>query len=263
MKIGKRIFAILIILLHIGCNTNKGNDLKINGDVKEVNIIKYSVKYDSLERIFYDTILKYKAILDKKGKIQSTAIKTYVNNKYRFTTISNFKYNWKGQLIQEAACNLPDSLKFNINYIYQNRFITRGLLEKVISIDTIFGYSSFVETYKYTPNGLLSERKSTTLVKDKRTNDTISYMDTTFKYDRNGNLIESKWYDSGNKLKGKEIYSYNDKGLRISKKKFDKNGIEVESVEYKYVLDSLQNWTEKQSFKNDRIIEVQKRKIIN
>lgn len=262
MKIGKRIFVILIVLLHVSCNKNKGNDLKINGEVKEVHTINFSVKYDSLEKSIFDTITENKIRLNKKGKIQSTEIRIYVNNEYRLTTFSNFKYNWKGQLIREVVYNLPDSLGFNIDYIYRNRFIIKGLLEKVISIDTIDGYFSFIETYKYTPNSLLSEKKSLTIGKDKLTNDTITNDEATFIYDSNEKLIELKLYEDGNKIRGKQIYSYNTNGLRTSTIKFDKDNIQLQHIKYTYVFDSLQNWIEKQSFINDKMVEIQKRKII-
>lgn len=115
----------------------------------------------------------------------------------------------------------------------------------------------------------------------------FNYLNTiNYKYDKNGNIIEEKWYnpkghliwhvkydDKGNeiefneyKLPGvlrlKEINKYNRKGFIVEKKMYHKGSeTPFRSYKYKYKLDKHNNWIVKESYKDGNPYRIEEREI--
>lgn len=215
---------------------------------------------------------------------------------YTGTVKTNYKYDSKGNLIEEAIANFN---KYTYTYDAQNKLLEKSLLKKYIkgfqleSKDILKydekgnrvewaayngdGSLHSMTQYKYDDNNNIIEQfyKSPDGKSDSR---------VVTKYDINNNKIECSSYDLRGRLSDHSTTKYNqnntisesnrsysyesDPNVKyIEIYRYDNNGNEIEysfgtsSTTYKYEFDKAVNWVKKTGYQNNRTTSLIERTI--
>jgi hypothetical protein len=240
--------TILIILLFISCSSKKENDLvraELHGDV--VKVSEYT----------YEAVEKFGDIT--KGKLQ---------------TYTTTKYDEHGNNIEYIYTRMPDSLenekktrtttsKFNNQdqriavadpktgqILAEFKYNDDGKCYEIINLQD--GKKSSVSKNFYDENGNLKESK------DFNSNGGQESR-STFKFNKDKKLVQQVEFNKDNE-KESTIYSYNKEGLLISYTTNKKDYKYKRSFKYT-AFDSNNNWIKKISYYNDSLSDVIERKI--
>ncbi len=169
--------------------------------------------------------------------------KKYLSNDFKTATTETYKYDNKGYLIESNNNFSKDKTKYindkDGNCIELNQYDSIGNLFN--KVKTNFSYNKegyrIVERKSYYADGSFS-----------------SHLKTIF--DKNGNEIESYYYDESGKIYQKINSKYNSKNLLIEYR-------ERQEYRYKYTkFDSNKNWTEKIEYENGKPVKIIERKIV-
>ncbi len=262
----KRNFFLLLItfLTFISCDKewSDKNELNINGKVKKATSIYYKIKKDSIGNIYNDTLKIDIVRLNRKGNIVDRITKAFSNNKIRDSIITEFKYNFKGQLYKEIYIMPENFTDFEVFYTYKDSLLIKTYSShSEIELDEKL-FIQYSEEYSYYPNGKLSYSEFTQIAINSKSKDTSFNQKNTLYYDKNGFLIKSKWTSSEEYLSNSiEKFKNDEKGLMIKEKNYNLKGELIDSTNFKYKFDKRNNWIKKEGFKNNELIEVTERVI--
>jgi len=108
MKRNYILLLLITIVTFTSCDKewSEINELDINGKVKKLTTFYYKIENDSIGNTYNDTIKIDIYILNRKGQLVDRNTKVFSNNKFRYSILTKFKYNFKGQLIKEIY-NMP------------------------------------------------------------------------------------------------------------------------------------------------------------
>lgn len=241
----KRIFtSILVTIFLFSCGENTSSTdyynpnsdwarLKLQGKVKAIKEIKF-LAVDNFSEI------------EKGEKVK------HIYNK-------EFLFNLDGYKIEQNDYIPDGTLANRIMYLYQNN--------KLIEYNEYDSQGLLFGTGKYE----LGENEKPLKLKYK-TNDGRYNWTETFKYDKNGNIVEIEHFRTKNAIDSKEIYTFNDDGYLdvselykdgepVTKNTFktDEDGSRTEMIygadsskyTYIYNYDAKGNWIKKIVFEND------------
>ncbi len=181
--------------------------------------------------------------------------KQYLSKDLKTASTETYKYDNKGYLIESNNNFSKDKTKYlndkDGNCIELNQYDSIGNLFNKVKTNISYNKEGdrIEERKSYNDDGSFS-----------------SHLKTIF--DKNGNEIESCYYDESGKIYQKINSKYNSKNLLIEyteKQEYQKNVNEgwTKLIEHKYTkFDSNKNWTEKIEYKNGKPVEIIERKIV-
>lgn len=181
--------------------------------------------------------------------------KQYLSKDLKTVTTETYKYDNKGYLIESNSDFSKDKTKYlndkDGNCIELNQYDSIGNLFNKVKTNISFNKEGnrIEERKSYNDDGSFSNHFKTI-------------------FDKNGNEIESCFYDESGKIYQKINSKYNRQNLLIEyieKLEYQKNVSEewTKLIKYKYTkFDSNKNWTEKIEYKNGKPIQIIERKIV-
>lgn len=203
-----------------------GEEIPMNSELfsqfdKKGTVVKMQSKQNGMTIKFVD-------VYDKDGNMLESASRDDSN-----TLLSKnvYEYDERGNLTKHDV-ETPDGNIFmsRINvYNEQNQLVERT--------DCIAGMCQDKTTYKYTPEGKLSEESKFT--KDELTSKTV------YTYDAKGNVVEKQVFDKDNALKQRVVSAFDKNDNEVEVKYFDKDGNVTKTETYEFVYDKKNNWTKK------------------
>ena len=203
-----------------------GEEIPMNSELfsqfdKKGTVVKMQSKQNGMTIKFVD-------VYDKDGNMIESASRDDSN-----TLLSKnvYEYDEKGNLTKHDV-ETPDGNIFmsRINvYNEQNQLVERT--------DCIAGMCQDKTTYKYTPEGKLSEESKFT--KDELTSKTV------YTYNAKGNMVEKQVFDKDNALKQRVVSAFDKNDNEVEVKYFDKDGNVTKTETYEFVYDKKNNWTKK------------------
>ena len=249
-------FIILLFPLFLISCCNEPKILK-NGLTQKANkITEYTIniKTNSLNKLIQDTIV----ITEKKYNNFNQIISRKQRNSISDGEINiQFIYNENRTIKKEIVKLSVDSLSFNLNYFYKDTLLFESKSE--------FKNNSFkvkyIKKYKYNSENILNHSSSLKQNIDLESNDTITNTIEIKEFDNKVILIKSKLSDfrkPGGTITSK--YEYNC-GMLKEIKEFNNKDSLISKTEYKYEFDKFKNWTKRESFENEKLEYITRRKI--
>ena len=220
----EKIFLILSLLFLVGCENkhNAKNSLSESNLIGKVNLI------DSEE---YSIVYKF-------GEVQKDSL----------ISKSKKKYDEKGNLIVDLIYNPDGSFESEYTFKYdekgnkiEGKIFNAGLEGKI--------------TLKYDEKGNKMEEIIHNHVGS-------LVLRVTFKYDEEGYDIEEKWYNLDGSLYNKYTFKYDEKGNKIEENVYNPDYILESKWNYNYEFDYTGNWLKCITTCNNKIVQIEERKII-
>jgi hypothetical protein len=181
-----------------------------DGGVEFKEIFKYDEKGNNVEEIYHilDTTHINKNSLDAMRPAEEDYYSAHQahNNIYEEANYDIYKYDEKGNMIEDDSYNLHDTLTCR-------------------------------KLYKYDEKGNLTDKEDGTLYHDKD----LNYKEH-FKYDKNGNYVEIDEFNSDGGLYSKEIMNYDKWGNCIEFNSYKPDGSLDITYKWKYEYDKHGNW---------------------
>jgi hypothetical protein len=287
-----KIYSIVTVasLLFFSCNKSK----EIKNDLQNQNL--YGNVKSITEKTFFAVEKFGKIVKGDKYWYDFVSISEYdewvfnsyieFNNKgYIIKSFSIIKeeneYNDKNQLITKQYLSKNLKIASTETYIYDNKGYliesnnnfskdkTKYLNDKDGNCIELNQYDSIGNLFNKVKTNISYNKEGDRIEERKSYNDDgsfSSHLKTIF--DKNGNEIESCYYDESGKIYQKINSKYNSKNLLIEyteKQEYQKNVNEgwTKLIEHKYTkFDSNKNWTEKIEYKNGKPVEIIERKIV-
>lgn len=248
---------------------------KSSGELSSFIINKYTQKGNLSESVSYRTsgkqLYKNKIIYDASDSLKSyEQTVTYSESGGICTSASNY-YNVKGELEKQVKCHIENietnQLFCDTTYVVQTND-KDGRLSKIdntyklagipMQMTIKYSYDSLqnTETVATFLNNTLNGKTVYSLDKEKRyTKSTVYGPDgtmtgyETFEYNKKGNVMISKSFDSKSAITGKVLLINDKNGNPLKIENSDENGNVIYKETYKYKYDENQQMTESEMVK--------------
>lgn len=236
----KRILALIFITILAGyyCGSQKESSEQAE---EEQALIPQEVKFMSREvsMFNYDNLgvkqleMKIKELFNGKGRKEREK-QFYVPSDGTPFVVISYSYNTHDRLIEEYSHSPLESWTNIIKYTYNDK---GNQMEKSVSMNNSISTKTR-HNYTFDTNGKIKKEVITGENNMGKVDRRIAY-----KYDGNGNLIETVSTNADGSMFEKKVYFYNSKGILSEKKLFIKEGSDQEELAKSYEYTDFNTFT--------------------
>lgn len=245
----------IIILLVVFNGCCKEPKLLKNGLTKSATLVTETiikVEYDTLGHELLDTVSIIEKFYNDENLILKRVENTIDDNECLTT---DYIYDKSKKLKKEIVKMSYDTVA--VNYFYRN-----SLLYKTTSmiVDSEYVFEQ-IENHKYSRENKIREVSTTQTVVDLQSSDTTLNKVVVNIYNSKELLKESKTTNSIQPERSKKfLYTYKC-GRLVKSKEYNQKDSLISLTNFEYILDEFDNWIEKKSFKNNKLIFIRRRQI--
>ena len=251
-------FRLLLVLLTLTscCYTSKSNKNFLNGNVKSTTENSVSFSFNEQGVVERTPFSKIKSEFGTSNNILKKTEESLSFDEIAYTT---YNYDRCNNLLRKDVTRITNDEEMNseTQYEYENNLLAKTHFE---SISEDWSYCAS-EQYTYDSEDNLILSKTTILLIDTKTKDTIEKSIQTDKYNENEHIRYSNIFDSNNPNKDKAVEYFYQGDQLIKLKEYNYKSKLTNTMRFEYKLDEMNNWIEQKTFNNDTLSFITTREI--
>ena len=242
-------------LMLIGCcDRSNIKFVAFSGEVDSLKEYTISIDRDSLNNLLTDTLKITEKNYNDEGQISKQKQNFLVSGD---SITIEYLYDKCNRLKKELVKTPETENPLEVIYFYKNSNIERTIANSTYDSIRLEQNSE----NKYDSKNRIIETTLSQLSTDLRSGDTLTNLIQTDKYNSDEQILETITEHLNNRGKNYRLeYFYTDELLKSSRQFNNKDSL-VAEFNYEYIMDSLNNWIERKTFKNGLLTFLKTREI--